>query len=481
VTGRDGASARSGPVVLYQPRDDGRGLPLALVHVGSGLGSPVVIVDGRLDLAPEARVAELAADALCLGVSVRTGDPLFDALKISRVARATRASLPVIWGGPHPSLLPEECLASGVVDACIPAQGERTFAQVVAALRRGGAQEGIPGLLWMEDGALVRSPPRPFEDVNAFPTADYGLLDLERYFRVRGARRLDYCSSQSSPNELTAEGTEPIWSGLVAERVVAEVHMLAARHRLAEIVFSDGDFFLDPFRVESIAHGLVQSGVRVAWSASGRPARLRELPGDVFRLLRASGCRRIRLDVDAARQPATPDEPAAPRFDGVLETAEKLRQVGIGARFAFVVGARGESRRALLEAYRMAKALRRIDPGFDTPLWLDVPYPRPLAEAGPEGGQPEVPFVDWNRIDERRWPGPWTPAPARRWVPRWNFYLRYGYGPPGRRLARRMLHRIARARIALDFYRLDLERRAVVWSHRARTGLPDPWPVLAED
>ena len=40
-----------------------------------------------------------------------------------------RPDLPVIWGGWHPSLLPEQCLASGVVDACVTGQGERTFAE----------------------------------------------------------------------------------------------------------------------------------------------------------------------------------------------------------------------------------------------------------------------------------------------------------------------------------------------------------------
>jgi anaerobic magnesium-protoporphyrin IX monomethyl ester cyclase len=474
---RDGerSRARTGHVVLYQPRDEGRGLPLSLLHVGSGLGAPVVVVDGRHDLAPEARISELAQGALCLGVSVRTGRPLADALKISRVARAARRSLPVIWGGPHATFRPEDCLATDEVDACVAGQGERTFALVVAALLRGGAQEGIPGLVWSEGGEIARSLPRPFEDVNAFPSVDYGLVDLETYFRARGVRCLDYCSSQAGAAAPGAEGS--IWSGLAAERVAAEVHILAARHRLAEVVFRDGDFFFDAGRAASIAERLAGSGLRVAWSASGRPERLGALPTESFRLFRASGCRRIRLDVEPAGE-RSPD--AAPPFVGVLETAEKLRHAGIGARFGFRVGRAGESRRALGESYRMAKAIRRIDPGFDTPLWLDVPYPG--SNGTVDGGHAgEASVGGWDRIDDRRSPGPWTPASARRWVPRWNFYLGYGYGPPGRRVARRILRRLARARIALDFYRLDLDRRAVSFFRRARTGSAEPWPIVTED
>src|SRR6266581_9410344 len=126
---------RRPPIVLYNPRGESHILPLALVHVGSMFpGRRVVIVDGRLDLAPEARVAELAREAACLGVTVLTGAPILDALRVTRAARAARPDLPVVWGGWHPSLVPEQCLASGLVDACVNGQGERTFADVVAAL-----------------------------------------------------------------------------------------------------------------------------------------------------------------------------------------------------------------------------------------------------------------------------------------------------------------------------------------------------------
>ena len=61
-----GWPGRRQPVVLYQPRDEGVRMPLGLLAVGSALaGEHVVIVDGRLELAPEARVAELVTGTRC--------------------------------------------------------------------------------------------------------------------------------------------------------------------------------------------------------------------------------------------------------------------------------------------------------------------------------------------------------------------------------------------------------------------------------
>ena len=135
------------PVVLYQPRDEGVRMPLGLLAVASALPDEhVVVVDGRLDLAPESRVVELAADAACLAVTVRTGQPLRNALSVGRAARRVNPRLPVLWGGPHATLLPGQCLATGDVDGCVVGAGEHAVGACLAALRSGSALGGIPGV-----------------------------------------------------------------------------------------------------------------------------------------------------------------------------------------------------------------------------------------------------------------------------------------------------------------------------------------------
>jgi len=70
----------TGPIVLYNPKAPGHTLPLGLLHVAAMFPErQVEIVDGRVELAPEARVKELVGDAVCLGVSAWTGAPLLDA------------------------------------------------------------------------------------------------------------------------------------------------------------------------------------------------------------------------------------------------------------------------------------------------------------------------------------------------------------------------------------------------------------------
>jgi radical SAM superfamily enzyme YgiQ (UPF0313 family) len=437
----------AGPIVLYQPRDEGRFLPLGLLHVGSALvGQPVTLVDGRIDLAPEARVAELAREALCVGITVRTGAPVLDALRVTRGVRAARPGLPVIWGGPHPTYRTEECLAPDAADFAVVDRGERTLVEIVAALRDREPVEGLAGVARGREGALVESRPREREDVSGFPPVDYSLLDLEVYFRWMDARRLDYCSSRGRA------GAEPAgWTGLGAERVVSEVVTLARRHRLSEVAFRDEDFFGDPRRAEAIGRGLLEKSVHVAWWGAGQAATMRRQPPELLRALAGSGCRQVR--VAAPADVALDTEPGA----ALVETAEKLHRAGIGGRFSFTVGAPGAPPTALAAVHRTARAIRRVDPRFETPIRLYSPYPGP--GPAPAGLALPTRLADWAEagLDDGAFVAPALAARAHRY----DFYLSEANRPPGRRLGQRLLRRLAKIRVGLGLYAFDVERRLV--------------------
>jgi radical SAM superfamily enzyme YgiQ (UPF0313 family) len=393
----------------------------------------------------------------------------------------------VIWGGWHPSLLPEQCLASGVVDACIVGQGERTFVTVLDALRSGRSFDGIPGVVWRKDGEIVRNPPRAFEDVNGFPRADFSLLDMERYFRFRGSRRLDYCSSQGCAFECSfcADPTvyKQRWSGLRAERVVEEVKDLVLRYKLTEVFFNDDNFFTDLKRTEAIALGIVESGIKVRWFGTGRGDLLCRLTDEQLRLLRRSGCYKVNVGAESGSPSLLKELKKGTLVEEVLETAEKLHRAGIGARFSFIAGFPKEPKESLGETYRTAKAIREIDGEFETPIYFYAPYPgTALAERMPAlGFTAPRSLEDWEHVDLDHSIGPWITEEVRRNVPRYNFYLRHGYQNTGRRLGKRLLHYAARVRAKTNFFAFDVERRAVDWSKRVRTGRARQQPRIAED
>ena len=396
-------------------------MPLGLLAVGSWLsGEHVLVVDGRFELAPEARIVELARGALCLGVSVRSGEPVREALRVSAAARAARPDLPVVWGGAHATLDPGSCLHGGVVDACVPGAGEEAMAAAASAARAGRSLRSVPGLVSREGGEAAPCPP----PAHLWPRADYGLLDVERYFERRGARRLDYCSSRGA--------REGGWIGIRAERVVIEATELAERYRLSEALFQDEDFFAEPERVEAIARGLLEGGVELGWQAGARPADVAGADPSLLRLLVESGCRRLRLDVAAG----------SVARDLLLEAGTRLHAAGLPARFVFDVAEPRAGRDDLAEAVAVARQLCAMDGRFQTPV-------------------------------RRAWsPGeaPWPDARAQRRLSRASFFFAEAQRDPGRRLGQHLVRMLALVRVRLGFFGLDLERLAVEASAVLRTG-----------
>lgn len=476
-------------ILLYNPRGESHILPLALIHIGSILPQfEVQIVDGRIELTPEAKLAELANDAVCLGVTVLTGKPILDALRASRAVKRRNPNLPVVWGGWHPSLLPGQCLASTAVDVCVSGQGEETFREVVQKLSARESLEAVPGIAFKRDGVVVTNPPRPFQNVNSFPRANFDLINMEKYFSFRGARRLDYCSSQGCPFECSFCADPMVyqqkWSGLTAARVVAEVAEHAQRYRLDQVFFNDDNFFTDLKRAEAIARGLIAGRVNIQWFGTGRADLLRRMSGEQLGLMRESGCYKVNVGAESGSPEVLESIKKGTLVEEVLETAEKLNKAGIGARFSFIAGFPKEPAASLADTYRTVKALRTINGAFETPIYFYAPYPgTELSERMPAlGFEAPKKLEDWEHVDLDHSIGSWISEPVRKFVPRYNFYFRHAFEPAQGGFGKHVAQWFARLRVRFDFYRFDFERRLVDLSKRLRSGAPArQQPMVAEN
>src|SRR5687767_7640102 len=123
-------------VLLFNPYSEFYAMPLGLLAVGSTLAQErfeVSIVDARLNADAEDVVLREAKGASCVGMTVFSGPSIGRALRLSRELKSRYPQLPIVWGGWHPSIMPEQCIASGAVDAVVIAQGERTFADLMDA------------------------------------------------------------------------------------------------------------------------------------------------------------------------------------------------------------------------------------------------------------------------------------------------------------------------------------------------------------
>ena len=117
-----------------------------------------------------------------IGLSVMTS-MVRDAERASAIARETNPQALVLWGGPHPTVLPGDTVALPHVDAVAIGEGEETLLELV---RRNGDPSGVSGIWYKTaDGEVVRNPPHPLiEDLASLPLPARDLVDMKTYARA---------------------------------------------------------------------------------------------------------------------------------------------------------------------------------------------------------------------------------------------------------------------------------------------------------
>jgi radical SAM superfamily enzyme YgiQ (UPF0313 family) len=453
-------------VVLYNPCAVFYTMPLALVAIGSALDPAkyeVVIVDGRLDPDAERTVLASLDGAVCLGVTVLTGAPIADALRISRATKAARPDIPVVWGGWHPSMFGTQCLDDLCVDVTVQAQGEATFAEIVERLVAGESLEGCKGCMFRgADGRVRVNPPRALLPLDRFRPHDYSLIPVERYYELKGKRQLDYISSQGC-NFRCAFCSDPFvygrkWVGIDPGSMVAHLVELWRRYHFEDVNFQDETFFTNRERIEIMAQQIVDSGIRFSWAATMRADQGVRLPAETWTLCKRSGLRRLLVGVESGDDLMLRRIKKDTTIEKVFATAERMRGLGIAGIFPFIVGFPDESDASVEATLACAKRLRAMSSAFETPIFYFKPYPGSaiVTEAVAKGFELPRTLSDWSQFDYvAGLPGPWVTADKYQLIERFKFFLDLASRRSG--WATAWLKKLARLRCERNEYRWPVE------------------------
>jgi radical SAM superfamily enzyme YgiQ (UPF0313 family) len=453
-------------VVLYNPYAEFHTMPLALLAIGSHLDREryePVIVDARLETDPAGAVLRAAEGAVCLGVTVLTGAPIRDAVRVSRAVKARYPELPVVWGGWHPSMFGADCLEESSVDVTVQGQGESTFLETVDRLARGETLEGCLGCTYRAiDGPIVQNAARPLEDVNALRPHDYTLIDVARYYALKTKPQFDYITSQGCRFRC-AFCADPFvyqrrWVGLEPARVGAELEELWRRYGFTDVNFQDETFFTSTPRVMAIAEEFIRRRLPITWAATMRADQCVRLTDEEFQICKRSGLRRVLVGVESGSPEMLKRIKKDITVEQVLETAARCLSVGINVQFPFIVGFPDESEESVAATLALAKRLRAMSPTFETMIFYFKPYPGSslTQEAVARGYRLPRTLDEWSTFDYVGSIGPWVSGEKFRRVERFKFYQRLAWDRVS--AWKKPLQTIARWRCRRDAYGFPIEQ-----------------------
>ena len=291
-----------------------KGVPLSLLAISRVLdkqGYKIKIISRFLSDSPEEEVLREVKDSLCLGISAMTGFQIYDGLKIARLVKKAYPKIPIVWGGWHPSILTEQTLKDKNVDIVVAGQGDRTFPELVEALRKGKSLKGISGIVYKQNGKIITNLPRPLEDINNLPPLPYHLVDIEKciFGTEYGKRTIPYISSYGCPHRCGFCVEQIVnkrkWVAVKAEKVVEEWQFLVKKYRADSIAVYDSNFFVDKKRVYDICRGLLKKRIKIKWgNANGRVPQLVRYEPEIWEAMEKSGCSMILTGAESGSQEA---------------------------------------------------------------------------------------------------------------------------------------------------------------------------------
>lgn len=282
-------SEKAADVILIYPRtglDLGPTVmsPHSLLTIAAPLvkeGYKVKIIDQRVDPDWAKKLTSLLqSKPICVGISSMVGTQIYFALSAADIVRKhTDRKVPIVWGGPHPSILPEQTLESEMADIVCVGEGDITFLELVRALEKKGSLSEIKGIAYKDGGQIIRTEERPLLDVETLLPVPWELIDVEKYihrdFYLKNSfRTLDIGqTSRGCPFQCgfccSAVLRKRKWRAISAELSLERIVDSVKRFKLDGIWIRDDEFYIDKDRASEICRGMIDAKLNVNFYTSG--------------------------------------------------------------------------------------------------------------------------------------------------------------------------------------------------------------------
>lgn len=370
----------------------------------------VHVLDQRVTPDIDQEIGEILSqeEVLCIGVSCMTGTQIAPALQISR---RYHGDVPVVWGGVHPTLLPEQTMEDEAIDHVVRGDGEQAFRDLLTQLSRGRPPRDLAGqqaeLSDFHDFA------RQYVDFEAYPVNERYFVNrdgLIRAFNIETSRgcphKCGYCHNSAM---------HPRYRTIGPQMALGVVDQLIQRHGIRGVVFQEDNFLVDRARAGAILSGLAARDLR--WKANARLSYVGSFTDSFLELIERSGCSVLQFGVESGSQRILDLIGKGLSVEDIVAWNRRLASRDFAVRYNFIVGFPTEDPKEIQATLDLMGRLRDDNPRCLPPfLNIYCPYPgTPLFDLALEHGfVPPRSLPEWNDVTWNSVSLPWLDGPTNR-------------------------------------------------------------------
>lgn len=291
----------------------------------------------------------VSEDPDLVGITCNSGN--MDTAKLL-VSRLNKHGLPVILGGSHPTVLPQQSLRYTSADMVAVGEGERTLVSVLETLTEQDSLVDIPSLAYRKNGSVHVNPRAELIDsIDSLPIPDRSFIHRPDYFGEvimtgRGCPfNCAYCASRT------------IWGRRVRLRsvtsIIEELKLLREDARREEAGWAidrpvqerpgrwvvkvvDDTFTVNRKRTIQVLQAIVNEELNCFEFTGG--VRADTLDEEVVELMRAANFRRVTLGVESGSPRILKMIRKGETNEDVKRAIRLLKQAGIKSHAFFMIG-----------------------------------------------------------------------------------------------------------------------------------------------
>jgi radical SAM superfamily enzyme YgiQ (UPF0313 family) len=296
------------------------------------------------------------------------------------------SDVPVVWGGVHPTLLPEQTLKNPLVDIVVEGEGEMTFFRLVETLDKRGDLSNTKGIWYKDSGTLRKNKPEDsFLDLNKLPPLPYDLIDFSSYSRFavqnygnvfllesgRGClyRQCIFCYNSAFNKDN--------WRIMSAEKIIENIEHLRNHTGLDGVTFVDDNFFGSFQRTVKLIELMRKQKFNIRWACEGAVEDLKIMGKEMLRDLQEVGLRWISIGVETGSERFLKRIKKRILVQEVIELNRELNGFEIIPKYNFMCGFISEAKDDLKKTTGLILELVRGNPRAVIQTFnIAVPYPR---------------------------------------------------------------------------------------------------------
>ena len=354
---------------------------LSLISIGSVLksdGFKVELINCAFEADHLKIINKKIQNALFVGITLLTSEAP-DAYKIIKYIKE-KNDVPIVVGGWHCTLFPEQMAACDYVDYVITGEGE-------------GHILAIAKIIQKKEKSVNKIFEKKSLNLNELPTPEYDIDNrIEQFMRSsltdkfyqyisKPVRWLPYESSRGCPSHcsfcinVVTDNTH--YRKKKPGKVIDEIEFLVKKYKLSHLKIIDDNFFVDINRVREICNGILDRGIQITWDGECRCDYFMEtmINDETLKLCKKSGLVQLTLGIESGslRTLSLMKKGITPKQ--AEYAVKRCNEHAIIARSSFMIEVPGESKADIQQTIRFINHLRKY-PFFTGGVTTFRPYPK---------------------------------------------------------------------------------------------------------